>query len=151
MHTARIEDHELAALSTDDCDHIVADLGQGSGGRVGDCGADTSPDHYRGAVLVDLGRHAEGPDQVVDGVAGFEEVEGAGGPTPWTMTAIQPALGSAAAMVSGIRSPLPVTRTMRNWPARHLLATLGASIRKYFTYGARKRVCRMRFIGMTSR
>ena len=56
-------------------------------------------------------------------------------PTAWMIRLIVPALGSASAIVSGIRSAPSPSRTMTNWPGCRISAIRGARTTSRVTLG----------------
>ena len=132
----RLEDHPLAGSAADDARDGDAATGQLLGDRQDDRRADPAADADGVAGLDEVGRPAERAGDVRDRLAGLE-LDQVGGALADALDdeADRARVGSASAIVSGIRSAPGPRRTMTNWPGRRISAIRGASTTSRVTFG----------------
>ena len=100
----------------------------------------TPPPTQHGVAGVDeLGGAAQWAGDVLDGVARPRRTQRSQLvlPTAWMTSVMVPRLGSASAMVSGMRSAPSPRRTMTNWPGCRTWAMRLASMTSRVTLGER--------------
>ena len=132
------ENDEFFVAPAEDGDHAIAGALQRGGRRIGHGRAHAAAHHHHGAELLDLRRLAQRPDDVENAVAGFERIEQVGGFADGLHHNVDGALcpGRSVSMVSGMRSPVSLTRMITNCPGLCLRAMRGASITKRLMPGA---------------